>query len=200
MPVKKYIAKNSCGLSYEAIVIGVSAGGFEALGELLPCLPEKFGLPVLIVQHMVPDADDFFPRYLDQKCKVTVKQADEKERILHGIVYLAPPDHHLMVAHDRTLSLSVEEPVNFARPSIDVLFETAAAVYGSHLVGVILTGASADGSRGLKAIKDAGGLTIVQDPRTAEADIMPKSAIQAVEVDAILPLKAIGKMLGRLTN
>ncbi|HSO67009.1 MAG TPA: chemotaxis protein CheB, partial [Desulfatirhabdiaceae bacterium] len=172
----------------------------EALGELLPCLPEKFGLPILIVQHMVPDADDFFSRYLDQTCKVTVKQADEKERILHGIVYLAPPDHHLMVAHDRTLSLSVEEPVNFARPSIDVLFETAAAVYGSHLVGVILTGASADGSRGLKAIKDVGGLTIVQDPRTAEADIMPRSAIRAVDVDAILPLKAIGKMLSRLTN
>ena len=198
--MKKSIAKNFLALDYEAIVMGVSAGGFQALTILLPCLPKNFSLPVLIVQHTIPNADDFFPGYLSQKAHVPVRHAVDKEPVMPGIVYLAPPDYHLMVEYDRTLPLSVDDPVNFARPSIDVLFETAAAVYGPHLVGVILTGASADGSLGLKAVKDAGGLAIVQHPRTAEVDFMPKSAIRTVEVDAILPLKAIGKMLARLAD
>ena len=183
-----------------AVVIGVSAGGMTALGILLPFLPAHYKLPVIIAQHAHPDSDDFLARYLNDKCSLTVKQAEEKEPVLPGIIYMAPPNYHLLIEMDHTFSLSVEEPVNFARPSIDVLFETAAEAYGSNLVGVILTGASADGAGGLMKIKAAGGITVVQDPRTAEAEIMPKSAISAGEVDFILPLEAIGKFLAKLSD
>jgi len=184
----------------DAVVIGVSAGGMTALGILLPYFPVHYDLPVIIVQHSHPGSDDFLTQYLNDKCRLMVKQAEEKEPILPGTIYFAPPNYHLLIEMDRSFSLSVEEPVNFARPSIDVLFETAAEVYGSKLMGVILTGASADGARGLVKIKDAGGITVVQDPRTAEAGIMPKSAISAGEVDFILPLEAIGKFLARLSD
>ena len=184
----------------DAIVIGASAGGLTALEILLPCLPVHYDLPVIIVQHSHPGSDDFLTRYLNNKCKLIVKQADDKEPVLPGIVYFAPPNYHLLIEMDHSFSLSVEYPVNFARPSIDVLFETAAEAYGSKLMGIILTGASADGARGLMKIKSAGGITVVQDPRTAEAEIMPKSAISAGEVDFILPLEAIGKFLARLSD
>lgn len=184
----------------DAVVIGVSAGGMKALGSLLPCLPAQYELPVIIVHHTRPDSDDFLAKYLDKKCSLRVKQAEEKEPVMPGVIYLAPPNYHLQIEMDRTFSLSVEERVNFARPAIDVLFETAAEVYGSKLVGVVLTGASTDGTMGLMKIKAAGGISVVQDPRTAEAEIMPKSAISAGEVDFILPLEAIGKFLSRLSD
>jgi len=184
----------------DAVVIGVSAGGMKALGILLPCLPVHYKLPVIVVQHSHPGSDDFLTRYLNDRSLLTVKQAEEKEPVLPGCIYFAPPDYHLLIEMDRSFSLSVEEPVNFARPSIDVLFETSAEVYGPGLVGVILTGASADGARGLMKIKAAGGIAVVQDPRTAEAEIMPKSAISAGDVDFILPLEAIGKFLARLSD
>ncbi|MFH1489659.1 MAG: chemotaxis protein CheB, partial [Pseudomonadota bacterium] len=148
-------------------------------------------------QH--PTSDDFLAHYLNERCELKVKQADEKEDILSGVIYLAPPGYHLMVEEDRTFSLSVDEPVNFARPSIDVLFETAAEVYGEKLVGVVLTGASADGSHGLKRVKESGGLAVVQDPETAEVGIMPRAAVDASEVDYILPLEEIGPFLNKLT-
>jgi two-component system chemotaxis response regulator CheB len=184
----------------DAVVIGASAGGLTALEVLLPCLPVHYHLPVIIVQHSHPGSDDFLTRYLNNKCRLIVKQADDKEPVLPGVVYFAPPNYHLLIEMDHSFSLSVEEPVNFARPSIDVLFETAAEAYGSRLMGIILTGASADGARGLMKIKSAGGIAVVQDPRTAEAQIMPKSAISAGEVDFILPLEAIGKFLARLSD
>ncbi len=122
------------------------------------------------------------------------------EHLLKNKIYIAPPNYHLLVEADRTFSLSIDEPVNYARPSINVLFETAADVYKTNLVGVILTGANADGSHGLKRIKETGGLSVVQDPSTAEADTMPKAAIAAVDVDYVLPLEEIGKVITMLAD
>jgi two-component system chemotaxis response regulator CheB len=182
-------------MRYRAVVIGVSAGGMQALNAILPELPSDFPLSVIIVQHTHPASDDFLARYLDEKCCVKVKEADEKEKILPGVVYLAPPNYHLLVENDKIFSLSTELPVNFARPSIDVLFETAADAYGKMVAGVILTGANRDGSQGLLTIKKAGGLTVVQDPETAEANAMPQAAIETVQPDHILPLEKIGPFL-----
>lgn len=183
---------------YEAVVIGVSAGGMNALRTILPHLPEKFPVPVVVVQHRGTESDDFFAQYLAQRCAVQVKEAEEKEGAAPGTVYLAPANYHLLLEDDRTFSLTLESRVRFARPSIDVLFESAADVYGSKLIGIVLTGANDDGSRGLAAIKKRGGLAVVQDPAGAEVDTMPLAAIQAAVVDFVLPLAAIGPFLANL--
>ncbi|HCC54465.1 MAG TPA: chemotaxis protein CheB [Desulfobulbaceae bacterium] len=183
---------------YEAVVIGVSAGGMHALRAILPSLPEKFPMPVVVVQHRGPEDDGFFAQYLDQRCAVQVKEAEEKEEAAPGMVYLAPANYHLLLEDDRTFSLTMESRVRFARPSIDVLFESAADVYGSRLIGIVLTGANDDGSRGLAAIKKRGGLAIVQDPASAEVATMPRAALQAAEVDFVLPLTTIGPFLANL--
>mgnify|MGYP006419183371 CR=1 FL=1 len=183
---------------YDAVVIGSSAGGLRALSTILPVLPAAFPLPLLVVQHLMATADDYLPRSLAQKCRVTVKQAGEKEPALPGVVYIAPPNYHLLVEIDRTLSLSTDERVNHARPAIDVLFETAAEAYESRLIGVVLTGASSDGSLGLKAIKQHGGFALVQDPATAESPTMPRAAQAATDVDRLAPLQEIGPLLCEL--
>ncbi len=187
-------------MKYEAIVIGVSAGGMEALSTIFPYLPYGFALPLIVVQHQHSTSDDFLARYLNERCNLEVKQANEKEDILPGEIYFAPPDYHLMIEEDKTFSLSMDTPVNFARPSIDVLFETAADVYGEKLVGVVLTGANTDGSQGLKKIKKLKGLAIVQDPETAEVDTMPKAAMAATEVDHMLSLDEIGSFITTLAS
>lgn len=183
---------------YEAVVMGISAGGLEALSIILPCLPGDFSLPVIVVQHRHPNSDDYLTSSLNAKCPLTVKEADEKEIISAGRVYLAPPNYHLLVEEDRSFSLSVSERVNHARPAIDPLFETASDAYGAKLIGVILTGANDDGSQGLKRIKERGGLAIVQAPATAEVASMPKSAIMATKADYVLPLAEIGPLLVNL--
>ncbi len=183
---------------HECIVIGVSAGGMEALQKVLTVLDAGFSLPVVIVQHEAATSGGFLAHFLAGKCALPAKQAEDKEKLVPGTIYVAPPDYHLLIENDRTLALSIDAPVNYARPSIDVLFETAADAYGRALAGVILTGASVDGSRGLKKIKDAGGLTIVQDPQTAEASYMPRAALAAVEVDYVLKLEEIGHFLSAL--
>jgi two-component system chemotaxis response regulator CheB len=178
--------------------MGSSTGGLQALFTVLPALPSDFPVPVVIVQHVLPTADDYLARSLKKKCRVTVKQADEKETPLPGVVYIAPPNYHLMIEIDRTLSLSTDEPINDARPAIDVLFETAAEAHESRLIGVMLTGTSSDGSRGLKEVKTRGGLTLVQDPATADAQPMPRAAPVATEVDWLAPLEEIGLLLCEL--
>jgi len=180
---------------YEAIVIGVSAGGMDALPIILEPLPENFPVPILIVQHISPHSDGYLSRYLDSICRVQVREAEEKDELCPGTVYLAPANYHLLVEEDKTLSLSVEERVNFARPSVDVLFETAAEAFGSRVVGIILTGANRDGSMGLKKIIQNGGLGIVQAPETAFAHDMPRAAIAACPAAHILPLHQIGSFL-----
>jgi len=182
-------------MNYKAVVIGVSAGGMSALGEILPQLPADFPLPVIIVQHLSPQSDNYMIKHFNSMSKITVKEADEKEAILPGNVYFAPPNYHLLVEEDQTFSLSVENRVNYSRPSIDVLFESAIDAYCASLIGIILTGANNDGSKGLKKIKDCGGLTIVQDPETAEVSAMPESAIKLFEPDHILKLKDIAPFL-----
>lgn len=180
-------------MQYKAIVIGASAGGMEAIRSILINLPLKFEVPIVIVQHLSPNSNGYLIEYLNKECKLTVKEAEDKEKIVPGYVYIAPPNYHVLIENDTTLSLSVEEKVNYARPSIDVLFETAADAYGSELIGIILTGANNDGSKGLRKIKERGGLAIVQDPDTAEINSMPKAAIQLTDVDYILSIDEITK-------
>ncbi|WP_207687602.1 chemotaxis protein CheB [Desulfonema limicola] len=183
---------------YSAIVIGVSAGGMDALNIILSLLPKDFPVPIMIVQHISPVSDNYLVKFLDNACRIKVKEAGEKIKPEQGTAYIAPPNYHLLVETDKSLSLSVDEKVNFARPSVDVLFETAADAYGKNLIGIILTGANKDGSMGLKKIKKYKGLTIVQSPETAAADEMPKSAIAAVDVDFILPLNSIASFLCKI--
>ncbi|MBN2685280.1 MAG: chemotaxis protein CheB [Pontiellaceae bacterium] len=183
---------------FRAVVIGVSAGGLQALSKLLPALPESFPLPVLIVQHRSASTDGFLVNVLDELTAICVKEAEDKEALRPGYVYIAPADYHLLVERDETLCLSVDPKVNYSRPSIDVLFESAACVWGSALIGVVLTGANADGTSGLIMIKQKGGLTIAQDPATADFATMPQSAIDSDAVDHILPIGEVGTFLNNL--
>ena len=155
------------GLASQAVVIGASAGALEALSKLLPGLAADYRLPILIVVHLPPDRTSLFVELLRAGCAIQVREAGDKEPIESGVVYFAPPDYHLLVEQDRRLSLSSEEAVLFSRPSIDVLFESAADAYGEGLIGVVLTGANSDGADGLKAVIEAGGLAIVQNPKSA---------------------------------
>ena len=180
------------------VVIGVSLGGLHALRTILSGLPEDFPLPVAIVQHRDKNSEGLLSAYLREYSHMEVAEVCDKDRIVPGRVYIAPPDYHLLV-DDGWFSLSTEAPVCFSRPSIDALFESAAFVYGPQTIGVLLTGASRDGADGMGIIKRSGGLTIAQDPRTAECAIMPESAITLGSVIKVLPLEAIGKYLVGIT-
>ncbi|MBE0647506.1 MAG: chemotaxis protein CheB [Bacteroidales bacterium] len=183
---------------YQAVVIGSSAGGLHALKTIFESLDGKFPLPVIVVQHMSPDADDYLATFLNSMKKIRVKEADEKEIPKAGVAYIAPPNYHLLMEHDGSFTLTIGERVNYARPSVDVLFETAAEFYGEDLIGIILTGANNDGSLGLKKIKEHGGLTIVQDPNEAESDTMPRTALEMAKPDHVLTLKEIANFLNSL--
>ncbi|MBI2269413.1 MAG: chemotaxis protein CheB [Bacteroidetes bacterium] len=172
----------------------------NALRIFLSSLHIDFNMPIIIVQHTSPHSDSTWITLLDKGNHLTIKEADEKEKIETRTVYIAPPNYHLLVEKDRTFSLSIDERVNFARPSIDVLFETAADVYKANLIGVILTGSNSDGTNGLKRIKENGGLTIAQDPSTAESSYMPASAIASMQVDHILSLENIAKLLSKINQ
>ena len=163
----------------EAVVIGASFGALDALSKILPALPPEYPLPVIVVVHRPSDRKSIMSELLQTKCRVPVREIEDKEPIESGAVYIAPPDYHVLVENDRRLSLSQDEAVQFSRPSIDVLFETAADVFADRLVGVILTGANNDGARGLKTIVDAGGVALVQRPELAEAAAMPLAALKA---------------------
>ena len=182
-------------MKYEAIVIGVSSGGMNAMKVIFSLLPKNFITPIIILQHMGARPDSQLIKLLNSISNLSIKEADEKEKIEKGNVYIAPPNYHLMIDRDKTFSLSIDDRVNYARPSIDVLFESAADAYKDKLIGVILTGSSSDGTLGLKKIKEYGGLTIAQDPKTAESAYMPASAIAVVQMDYILSLEDIIKLL-----
>ncbi len=179
------------GAQVDAIVIGASAGAVEALSRILPALPADCPIPVLIVVHIPADRSDLLAPLFQPKCQLAVKEAEDKEPILPGRIYFAPSNYHLLVEADRRVSLSADEPVLYSRPSIDVLFETAADAYGSRLVGIILTGASEDGAEGLRAIARAGGVALVENPAVALASTMPRAALarcteaRAMSLDAI---------------
>ena len=182
-------------MHYKAVVIGSSAGGFHALGELIPKFPKDFSMPIFIVQHTAATSDNYLARHLDKLSKLIVKEADEKEVIQPGYVYIAPPNYHLLIEEDYTLSLSTEAKKNYSRPSIDILFETAAIAYSDSLIGVVLTGANNDGAKGLQVIKEAGGFCIVQHPKEAHVDTMPISAIELVKPNKILKLDDIANFI-----
>jgi two-component system chemotaxis response regulator CheB len=183
---------------YDAVAIGVSTGGLRALETLLSALPADFGLPLLVVQHIDRDAGPGLAYLLDQRCELKVKEADDQDAIVPATAYIAPANYHLLVENRERLTLSVDPHVSFARPSIDVLFESAADVFGPHLIGLVLTGANCDGADGLKRVKERGGLAIVQEPADAEAGQMPRAALAATEVDHIVPLAGIAPLLARL--
>jgi two-component system chemotaxis response regulator CheB len=179
---------------YQIIVVGMSLGGLRAMGVLLAGLPANFPLPIVVVQHRHRDAGTTLGAVLQPGSALPIVEAEDKAELRPGWVYLAPPDYHLLVEAG-SLALSTEAPVAYARPSIDVLFESAADAYGDRVIGVILTGASDDGARGLAEIKRAGGLTLVQKPAGAESAVMPEAAIAATNVDHVLSLAQIAPML-----
>lgn len=182
-------------MSYEAIVIGVSSGGMNAMKVMFSRLPKNFSIPIIIVQHINARSDNQWIRLLNNKNDLNIKEADEKETIEPGNIYIAPANYHLMIEKNKAFSLSIDERVNYARPSIDVLFESAAEAYKNKLIGMVLTGASSDGTKGIKWVKELGGLAIIQDPETAESPYMPASAISAIKPDYILSLEDIAELL-----
>ncbi|WEK44776.1 MAG: chemotaxis protein CheB [Candidatus Sphingomonas colombiensis] len=179
----------------EAVVIGASAGAVEALSAILPHLPADYPLPVLVVVHVPADRRNSLTPLFQSKCRIAVREADDKEPVVGGTVYFAPPDYHLLVETDRTLSLSADDPVLYSRPSIDVLFESAAEAYGPALAGVVLTGANQDGARGLAAVEEAGGIALVEDPATACSSTMPLAALHGCTAARALSLDAIASRL-----
>lgn len=167
------------GTPIQAGAIGASAGAVQALLAILPALPASFSLPVLVVVHVPPDRSNMLVPLFQSKCRIKVKEAEDKEPVENGVAYFAPSDYHMLVETDGCVALSTDEPVNYSRPSIDVLFESAADYYGSALAGVILTGANHDGAAGLKAVADVGGVAIVENPDGAYASAMPTAALEA---------------------
>jgi len=171
-----------------------------ALRRLLKVFPAGFSYPIIIVQHLSASSDNTWIHILDNESSLRIKEADEKEQIQGGTVYVAPPNYHLLVEKDKTLSLTIDERVKHARPSINVLFETASEAYGNKLIGIILTGSTDDGTNGLKKIKEMGGMTIAQDPATAESGFMPAAAIAKGVVDHVLPLEGISELLIKINT
>ena len=182
---------------FEAVVVGASSGGLEAFSTILPHLPGDFPVPIAIVQHRSPESGESLTQCLDAKTPLRVKEAFDKEPLQPGTICFAPADYHLLVEEDRTFSLSVDQRELYCRPAVDVLFESAAEVYGDRLIAVLLTGANSDGAAGLKRVVKHGGLTIVQDPDTAHADTMPREALRETQVDHVVALEDIGPLLMR---
>lgn len=182
-------------MNLRAVVIGASAGGVQALSHLLPGLSAGFPVPVMVVVHVPPRKANALVDLFAQKCRLPVKEAEDKEPLVPGTIYFAPPDYHLLVETERTLALSSDETVNHSRPAIDVLFETAADAFGPGLVGIVLTGANHDGARGLRAVCEAGGTALVQDPATAEVATMPEAALAACSAARAMTLDEMKRSL-----
>lgn len=184
--------------TFKMVVIGVSAGGTDALCKILTTLPRSFPLPIAIVQHLHPEQDGYMLEHFNQIWQMNVEEAIDKTVIEKGNIYFAPPNYHLLIENENTFALSVDEKVCYARPSIDVLFKSAADVYGESMLAIILTGANSDGTNGIKYIKKKGGMTIAQDPAEAYSPVMPKSAIDTGKIDKVLTLNKISNILLRI--
>lgn len=181
-----------------AIAIGASAGGVDALLKILGGLPANYRLPIFVVLHIRDDRESRLAAVFEQHVQIPVRQARDKEEIEDGVLYFAGPGYHLSVEQDHSFSLSGEDPVHYSRPAIDILMSSAADVYGSTLAGFLLTGANQDGAEGLANIRQAGGLTVVQDPAEALIAIMPQAAIDRHQPDLILPLHDMHTLLIKL--
>ena len=184
----------------QAIVIGISAGAVEALLQLLPTLPENYPLPIVIVVHLPPDKDSVLPELFQPKCDMQVREVEDKELLTPGTIYFAPPNYHVLVEQNKTLSLSNEDPVLYSRPSIDILFETAADAYGPALLGILLTGANEDGARGLAMIENAGGTVLVQSPAEASCATMPQAGLDRCKTAKALCLSELAVTLQKVAH
>lgn len=185
---------------YKALVIGTSFGGLEALKAIIPLLPKDFPLAVIVVLHIGGNQNDSFIRYLNDISQLLIKEAEEKEAIRPGIVYFAPPNYHLLIEADETFTLSTDPKVNHSRPSIDVLFETAAWCYRQDIIGIVLSGLNQDGAYGLLQINELGGICIIEDPENAIARIMPTAAYKIAKPQFITPLYQIADKIIELVN
>lgn len=181
------MAENSLIHPIKLIVIGGSAGSLDVLLKLVAGLPPHLPAAILVVTHRKASSEDRLVELLNARSSWAVREAEEKDLIVPNTIYIAPTDYHLLIEQDYSFSLDVSEKVNYSRPSIDITFESAAEVYGPSMLGILLSGANADGVEGLRSIKKRGGLCLVQDPGTAEVDYMPRQAIEQVEVDQVLP-------------
>jgi len=191
-------APTSLAGRFDAIVIGASAGGTDALSRLLPSLPARMRVIVLVVLHLPRDRPSLLTKLYSMRCAVPVSEAQDKEPATCGAIYFAPPDYHLLVERGPFLALSVDDAVCFSRPSVDVLFESAADVFSHRTLGIVLTGANDDGSRGLQAICRAGGTGIVQNPTEAVASMMPTHALQRCPGAFSLSLDRISQLLSTI--
>ena len=193
------MAKGSINNRYEILLIGGSAGSLDVLMHLLPVIREDIGLAIVIIVHRKA-GESLLTELLADRTPWPVKEAEEKEPILPGNIYVAPSDYHLLIENERSFSLDVSEKVHYSRPAIDLTFETAAEVYGKATAALLLSGANADGAEGLSQIKSAGGLTIVQDPREASVSYMPQQAIGLFKVDYIADTKKMVEIVNRLNT
>ena len=194
--VKRHRARG--GNRYRYVVIGGSAGGIEALRVILMALSVDFALPILVAQHLHASDEGALAVHVARLTRLPVVEACDKDPIERVHLYTAPANYHMLMERDGTIGLSIDEQVNCSRPSIDVLFESAALAFGDAVVAVILSGASADGAEGISAVKKAGGLTIAQDPASAESPVMPQAAIDTGAVDEVLSTEQIGRLLATL--
>jgi len=182
------------------IAIGASAGGVEALGLLLCALPATCRASVVVVLHLAPGRSSRLPQLYAERCLLPIREAQDKEPLQPGVVYFAAPDYHLQIEPDRSFSLSLEAPVYFSRPSIDVLLETAASAYRREMLAIILTGASADGAEGLAQVRKLGGAAWVQEPRGAISPTMPEAALRRAGADRVLALPQLAASLALMTD
>lgn len=180
------------------MVIGLSAGGMNALTQMLPNIKASFNPSIIIVQHLHPQQGKFHLEYFSSKCKLPVHEAMEREKVERSTIYFAPPNYHLLLNDDETFCFNVDGKINYCRPAVDALFESASDLYGSLLMGVILTGANNDGAKGLLRIKQNGGYTIVQTPEEAEAKQMPVSAIEIARPHKVMKISEITTFLNTL--
>ena len=185
----------SSGAAFDIVALAASAGGLTALSSVLAALPDGFAATLVVVQHLDPRHRSLMADILSRRTQLRVKQAEEGEKVAPATVYIAPPNRHLLVNPDGTLSLSQSELVHFLRPSADLLFESVAASYRERAIAVVLTGTGSDGAMGVQAIKKMGGTVIAQDEATAEFFGMPGAAIQSGSVDFVLPLNEIAAAL-----
>ena len=186
-------------MPYSVVAVGTSWGGLAALTRLLRDLPADFGVPVVVVQHRSKDSERLLVQLLQDATQLKVCEIEDKDPLTSGTVHVAPANYHVLIEHGYA-SLTIEEPVRFSRPSIDVMFSSAADTYGAAAVGVVLTGANEDGARGLAHIVKRGGLALVQDPKTAEIPIMPQAAIRVVPTAEVLLLETLGPRLIALSR
>lgn len=192
------MSTGSTGPVAAAVVIGTSAGGVEALLALLPAFPATYPGAVFVVLHLPRERPSLLVDIFAPRCALRVREAEDKEPVEPGTIYFAPPDYHLLIDNGPELSLSADDPVNFSRPSIDVLFESAADVYGAGLLGIILTGASQDGARGLETVRARGGLTYVQEPSTATASYMVEAALQRAPGHRVMSLESLAGLVSHI--